>query len=188
MGSFGSDEGDVAYLVVCAAPPAREAATLVGLLGRAGWRTCIVVTPSAREWVDGDRLAEVSGHPVRSRFRGPDDPPFVPLGDALLVAPSTFNTVNRWAAGLNDTLALGLANEALGAGIPVVTVPWVGAELAAHPAYARNLDVLRLAGVEVVPTPTGSFLDAAADAVDRLGGPGRGGAGPPSADPGGWLA
>jgi hypothetical protein len=29
----------------------------------------------------------------------------------VLVAPVTFNTVNQWAAGINDTLALGLLNE-----------------------------------------------------------------------------
>jgi phosphopantothenoylcysteine synthetase/decarboxylase len=172
VSSFGSGTGDVVYLVVCAAPPARQAAEVVELLRGAGWRSCVVVTPAALAWVDAGRLERASGHPVRSRFRGPDDPQFAPRADALIVAPASFNTINRWAAGLNDSLALGLANEALGAGVPVAAVPRVGPELGSHPAYEPSLDVLRRAGVAVsVPGDDTStdFLTAVAEAVDRLG-------------------
>lgn len=36
----------------------------------------------------------------------------VPPPDAFVVAPCTFNTLNKWAAGVSDTLVLGLLNEA----------------------------------------------------------------------------
>lgn len=42
----------------------------------------------------------------------------LPAPDALVVAPCTFNTANKLVAGISDTLALGLLNEAIGAEIP----------------------------------------------------------------------
>ena len=138
MPSFGSPEGDVAYLIVCAAPPAREAADTVGLLGAAGWRVCVVATPAALAWIDAAALATTTGHPVRSDFRGPDDPEFAPRGDAVLVAPASFNTVNKWAAGINDTLALGLVNEALGLAYPAGGAGAVGERHALAPPGVRG--------------------------------------------------
>jgi hypothetical protein len=35
----------------------------------------------------------------------------VPEADAVLAAPLTFNTINKWAAGISDTLALGLLSS-----------------------------------------------------------------------------
>lgn len=68
------------------------------------------------------------------------------------MAPATFNTVNKLAAGASDTLALGLLNEGLGAGLPVVAVPWSNRRLAGHPAYARSIAFLHAAGVRLVLT------------------------------------
>ena len=82
-------------------------------------------------------LGHVRGrHPIRSavrghgRARGADQPPRpfglqAPRGPRrpapggrVRGRPLTFNTVNKWANGITDTLALGLLNEALGAGRP----------------------------------------------------------------------
>jgi hypothetical protein len=35
----------------------------------------------------------------------------------VVVAPATFNTINKWALGIIDTLVLGILNEALGLGL-----------------------------------------------------------------------
>jgi phosphopantothenoylcysteine decarboxylase len=158
--SFGSERGDVLYLIVCAAPPARRAVDCVGTLRAGGWDVCAITTPVALAWVDPERLAEATGHPVRSEFRGPDDPEFAPRGDAVLVAPASFNTINECAGGINDNLALGLINEALGSpSVPVALVPWVNGSLNGHPAYRPSLDRPRAAGVHVV-MPSSSALDA----------------------------
>jgi transcriptional regulator with XRE-family HTH domain len=37
----------------------------------------------------------------------PDEPDELPAADAVVVAPATFNTVNKWAAGITDTFAAG---------------------------------------------------------------------------------
>jgi len=101
----------------------------------------------------------MTGHPVRSAYKLPGEPDVLPPPSALLVAPATFNTINKWAAGISDTLALGLINEALGMQIPVVAVPLIGRTLAVHPAVVTSLATLRQAGVTVLdisarPDPT----------------------------------
>jgi phosphopantothenoylcysteine decarboxylase len=142
--SFGSETGDVLYLVVCAAPPARESNRVVSSLQDEGWDVCVVATPAALAWIDAPSLRDATRHPVRSEFRAPDEPDFVPRGDAVLVAPATFNTINKCAAGANDSLALGLINEALGTpSVPLALVPWVNAALRGHPAYSPNLARLK---------------------------------------------
>jgi hypothetical protein len=93
-------------------------------------------------------LEQATGLPIRSDYKRPEDPDVLPLPDAFLVAPLTFNSLNKWAAGISDTLAMGLLNEALGLGVPITAVPWVNAQLAKHPAAEESLNRLRSAGVE----------------------------------------
>jgi hypothetical protein len=75
---------------------------------------CVIVTPDGAKFADLAGLAELTGHPVRSQYKQPDDPDVLPPPDAFVVAPATFNTINKWANGISGTLALGLLNEALG--------------------------------------------------------------------------
>ncbi|WP_368656241.1 hypothetical protein [Streptomyces viridosporus] len=69
------------------------------------------------------------------------------VDDDLLRTPpcriTGFNTINKWAAGVSDTLALGILCEAYGMGVPTAVLPYLNAAQAAHPAYARSLEVLR---------------------------------------------
>ena len=67
--------------------------------------------------------------------------------------PATFNTVNKLAVGISDTLALGLVNEGVGLGLPIIAVPWPNAALARHPAFQRNVALLREWGVRVIFDP-----------------------------------
>lgn len=55
---------------------------------------------------------------MKSVWRAPSDVRSSPTADAIAVAPATFNTVNKWAAGFADSLALGIRREAPGMGIP----------------------------------------------------------------------
>ncbi|MEV4539289.1 flavoprotein [Asanoa sp. NPDC049518] len=134
-------------VVVCAAPPAKDAAGLVDLLLQDLWDVQVVITPTAAEWVDVTELETISGHPVRSKPRAPTDPRLTPDPHAVVLAPATFNTINQWASGINNTLALGILNEALGTGIPIVASPYVKKSLAAHPAFGNSLRLLSASGV-----------------------------------------
>jgi phosphopantothenoylcysteine synthetase/decarboxylase len=123
----------------------------MALLQAAGWDVCVVATQAALAWIDAPALHEASGHPVRSGLRSPDDPEFEPRGDAVLVAPATFNTINRCAAGMNDSLALGLINEALGTpAVPLAFVPWVNSSLGGHPAYDPSIARLEDSGARIM--------------------------------------
>ncbi|MFG1868748.1 flavoprotein [Micromonospora arborensis] len=143
-------ERPVLYLVVCAAGPAEHIDELVSLLIADGWRVCMIVSPTAAPWLDRAALQNKTGYLVRVEWRMPGDPEPHPPADVVLAAPVTFNTVTKWALGINDTLALGVLNESLGAGLPIIAFPHVKAELAAHPAYTNHLAVLRAAGVVLV--------------------------------------
>ncbi|RGC67997.1 bifunctional phosphopantothenoylcysteine decarboxylase/phosphopantothenate synthase [Micromonospora sp. MW-13] len=142
----------VLYLVVCAAPPAQRIGGLVELLMRDGWTVCVIATPTAATWVDREALAERTGHPVRWTPRSPGDPAVHPEADAVLVAPATFNTVNKWALGINDSVALGILNELLMSGLPILVSPYAKGSLTAHPSYAGHVRLLAGAGVEFTET------------------------------------
>jgi phosphopantothenoylcysteine synthetase/decarboxylase len=143
----------VLYLIVCAAPPARDAQILVKLAHAAGWDVCVIATPSARSFIDIRALEAATGHPVRSDYKQPDDPDVLPPPDAIAVAPATFNTINKWAAGISDTLALGLLTEAIGKRLPVVALPFINAAQAEHPAFQRSIEQLRKEGIRLLYGP-----------------------------------
>ncbi|MGH8241133.1 MAG: flavoprotein, partial [Steroidobacteraceae bacterium] len=120
------------------------------LLADRGWDSHVILSPTAATWVDVERLAEVSGHPVRVEPRTPHDPDPLPAADAIITAPLTFNSLNKWAAGISDTLALGLLNEALGLRLPITAAPCVKEALRQHPAYDSSVETLVAAGVTVL--------------------------------------
>lgn len=139
----------VLYLVVCAAPPAAEINNLVVQAQIAGWNVYVIPTPAAESWLDAAGLAEITGHAIRSHYRRPDVDAKHPEPDAIVVAPATFNTINKWAAGISDNYALGVLNEGLGAGIPIVVSPYAKPTLTAHPAFAASLAFLGAHGVHI---------------------------------------
>jgi phosphopantothenoylcysteine synthetase/decarboxylase len=141
---------NVLYCIVCGAPPAAEAGRLVELAKLAGWDACVVTTPLATRFVDLDQLAELSGRPVRHDYKRPGEPDLFPRASALVVAPATFNTINKLAAGIADTLALSLLCEYLALGTPIVVAPSVGPALAHHPQYPRSVRRLRHWGARVL--------------------------------------
>jgi len=136
------------YIIGASAPPVRELADACQLAIDAGWQPYVTLTPTAAEWIDLAELQTVTGQPARVQPRRPGESDPFPPADAVLAAPLTFNTINKWAGGINDTVALGLLNELLSSELPIVAVPCVKDALRAHPAYATNLHVLEDAGVQ----------------------------------------
>ncbi|HEU0239624.1 MAG TPA: flavoprotein [Micromonosporaceae bacterium] len=140
----------VLYVIACGSPPTRHIARLADPAQSAGWDVCVVVSPDGRKFVDTPAIATLTGHPVRSEFKHPGDLDVLPDADAMIVAPATVNTINKFALGIADTLPLGLLIEGLGRGLPIVTVPYTNAAMAAHPAFAENIARLRSWGVRVL--------------------------------------
>jgi len=140
----------VLYVIACGSPPTRHIDRLVVIAQEAGWDVCVIVSPDGRKFVDTPAVAALTGHPVRSEFKHPGDIDVLPDADAMIVAPATVNTINKFALGIADTLPLGLLVEGLGKGLPIVAVPFTNAAMAAHPAFAESVAKLRSWGVRVL--------------------------------------
>ncbi|MEV0230327.1 flavoprotein [Nonomuraea sp. NPDC050786] len=143
----------IVYVIACAAPAAREVHHLVPLAQAAGWQVHVVTTPMGERFVDVAGLERLTGDLVRSTYRMPQDPKGLPPADAVIVAPATFNTINKWANGIADTFAVGLLCEVMGFGVPILAVPLLKEALAQHLAFQRSLDMLREMGVRVLFDP-----------------------------------
>jgi hypothetical protein len=136
------------YVVVCAAGVAADVGRLITAAQERGWEIGVFATPVAMNgFFDTAAVEAQTGRPIRSAWRTPGEPRPFPPPDAVVVAPATFNTINKWAAGLADTLAVATLCEACGLGVPVAVLPCVADALAAHPAYSDSLVRLRGMGV-----------------------------------------
>ena len=140
----------VIYVVVCAAPPARTIHELLVLLDRDPRQLVIVTTPAAAEWIDEQQVSQLTSWPIRTTSRRVDEPKIHPAPDMVIAAPLTFNTINKWAAGINDNAALGVLNEAIGGDVPIIGAPVTKPALTAHPAFANSLRTLAAAGVTLM--------------------------------------
>ena len=139
-GTTASPAGHAA-LVVTAAPLARRTRHAYDLLRSAGWTVTICPTADAAAWiVDPPDQDFLSG-----RIRP----------DAVICCPATFNTLNKWAAGINDSPALGVLNDAIGLDTPLLAVPMVGERLGRHPVWPATLAFLTAAAVDLLDAVTG---------------------------------
>lgn len=137
------------YLVASGASAARCVPELIGELQRFDLPIYTLLTENARRILSPYHLADVEGHTyVRSYFdavlvngRQPG---------LTLVAPATFNTLNKIAQGIADTLAHSLVAEAIGAGWPVIIAPSMNPNLANHPQMAQSLKLLQRWGVKAI--------------------------------------
>jgi phosphopantothenoylcysteine synthetase/decarboxylase len=146
-----ADRRRVLYVIVCAAGPASNVGKLV-TLAQHNWNVQIIATPSALDFIDVPVLEAQTSRPVRSQYRKPDEPRS-PKADAIIVAPATYNTINKWANGISDTYALGILAEAIGLGIPVVVLPFINTALAARRPFRRSVTELRKDGVRILLGP-----------------------------------
>lgn len=139
----------VLYLIACAAGPAEFVEEGVRQAQARGWDTCLVLTPAAARWWEPrlGELAELTGHPVRSQYKLPGESDALPKADAMLVAPLSCTSLNKWGAGIADTLALGLVSEGVHMGVPVAAMPYFNQAQGAQPAVARSISDLRAQGV-----------------------------------------
>jgi phosphopantothenoylcysteine synthetase/decarboxylase len=152
----------VLYVISCGSPAARLVPHFVREAPAASWHVCVIATPDGRKFLDIPLLEHLTGHPVRSEYKQPDEPDILPPADAVVAFPATFNTINKWALGISDTLAVGLLCEYMRRRMPVIAVPCVGTDsgLDSHPAFWRSLTTLSEYGVHVVYDRENYSMDA----------------------------
>jgi phosphopantothenoylcysteine synthetase/decarboxylase len=174
--------GRILSVIVCGAGPASDVGKLVKLAQQRGWSVQLIATPTALAFLDVAALEALAASAVRSAYRSPGEPRSS-KADAVIVAPATYNTINKCAQGISDTYALGLLAEAIGLAIPVVVLPFVNTALATRQPFQRSVGQLRGEGVRVllgpgeiephIPGTGGQQLDAfpwqlALDEAERL--------------------
>ena len=144
----------VLTIVACGAGPAAAISTCVKLAQDRGWTVQVTATPAALDFFDPQAIAGQTGSPVRSQYAKPGALRSL-IPDAILVAPATYNTINKWAQGISDTYALGILAEATGLGVPIVVLPFVNTALASRAPFRRSVDSLRAEGVMILLGPDG---------------------------------
>ncbi len=149
------ESAHVLYVIVCGSSSAFRVHELVTLAIEAGWTVCVIATPSGMRFINVPLLEEQTGYPVRCEYKRPAEPDLLPHADAVIAFPATFNTLNKWALGISDTLAVGVLCEYMGNHAPMIAVPGVttGSGLDSHPAFQRSINQLREYGVHVMYQP-----------------------------------
>jgi phosphopantothenoylcysteine synthetase/decarboxylase len=137
------------YLIVTGTTTAPRAVDLVrGLLALLP-RVLTIATPNAAQVIAARDLSSIEGNRLVESYFDAAILPRPPEG-LVLVAPCSFNSLNKLAAGIADNLALSVTAEAIGRGTPVVVAPSLNAPLLRHPRAAASLASLRDWGVSVV--------------------------------------
>lgn len=118
-----------------------------------GHTVAVTLTPTAAAWLErsgeSDKIASLTGLPVRSKPRFPDEESPHPEVDVYVAAP--------WSAGSTAKLALGIAdNQALTAlcesiaTVQMIVFPRINAAHARQPAWHEHVDRLRASGVQLI--------------------------------------
>jgi len=147
-----SQPAGVLALIVCGAGPATDAGTIIKIAQQRDWTVQVIATPAALGFLNAGVLETLTGSPLRSAYRLPGQPRS-PKADAVIVAPATYNTINKLALGISDTYALGVLAEAVSLPIPVVMLPFVNTALAGRRPFQRSVDQLRTEGVRILLGP-----------------------------------
>lgn len=146
------------YLVICGASSASFAPHLLEGLIQLECPVYTLLTDGAHNIISPYRLADQQGHKLIDSYF---DPVLVEGREPglTLVAPATFNSVNKMAQGIADTLAHSLVAEAIGAKWPLIVAPSLNSALASHPQFSRSLETLRGWGVTILePRQEGDLL------------------------------
>ena len=144
--SFG-----VVYLMLSGATTAARGPAILRDLCALGFSTVLAVpTPNASRVIAFRELADVPGAQVVESYFDQSIRPQPPRG-VVLFAPCGFNSLNKLATGIADTLALSIVAEAIGRGTPVIVAPSLNQPLLAHPIAQRSLQTLAEWGVTIVP-------------------------------------
>ncbi|MFF0876463.1 flavoprotein [Micromonospora aurantiaca (nom. illeg.)] len=152
-------------VVVCGAGPSTDLLQLIHVASDRGWTVAVTATPSALDFIDSAAIEAETGIPVRSRYQASSrSPRSLPPADALVIAPATYNSINKIALGLADNYAMTSVAELIGRQVPTVIVPFVNAALAARTPFRHAVAALRDERVRVLlgtedgwePHPAGS--------------------------------
>ena len=154
-------------VIVCAVGPAKAIGSFITLAQERGWTVQVIATPAALDFFDQAAVEQQTGSPVKSQYSTPGAPrSYIP--DAIVVAPATCNTINKWAQGISDTYALGVLAEISGLDTPIVVLPFVNSALASRARSAAASNPSAAKACASCSAPVGSNRTRPALAAARL--------------------
>jgi phosphopantothenoylcysteine synthetase/decarboxylase len=173
---MAAERFDVAYLVLSGTTTSARCPELLRELVGLGFGTVIALpTPNASRVIAPREMADIAGVQVVESYFDLAIRPRPPRG-VVLFAPCSFNSLNKLAHGIADSLALSVVAEAIGRSTPVIVGPSLNAPLLAHPVARASLKKLIAWGVTIVPpvdegegprlAPSGVLIDAVRPYVD----------------------
>jgi len=96
--------GSHLQIIVCGAGPAADVNRLIEIAHGRSWTVAVTATTGALPFVDIPMIEEVTGIPVRTSHQAqPSGRRVLPQVDAVIIAPATYNTINKLALGVADT-------------------------------------------------------------------------------------
>ncbi|MBL7858747.1 MAG: bifunctional phosphopantothenoylcysteine decarboxylase/phosphopantothenate--cysteine ligase CoaBC [Cyclobacteriaceae bacterium] len=165
--------GKKIILGVCGSIAAYKAAVLTRLLVKEGADVRIIMTPSAHDFITPLTLATLSKNPVLTEFVKDSSGQWnnhVELGlwaDALLIAPTSANTLAKMAHGYCDNLLLATY---LSARCPVFYAPAMDLDMLQHPSMQTNLQRIQSFGNHCIE-PTFGELASGLTGTGRMAEP-----------------
>ena len=148
---MSNERFDVVYLVLSGTTTAARCPELLRELVALGFSTVIALpTPNASRTIARRELADVAGAQVVELYFDLAIRPRPPRG-VVLFAPCSFNSLNKLAHGIADSLALSVVAEAIGRHTPVIVAPSLNQPLLEHPQAQMSLQILPTWGVTIVP-------------------------------------
>jgi phosphopantothenoylcysteine decarboxylase/phosphopantothenate--cysteine ligase len=130
---------------------AYKACELTRLLVKGGHDVVPLVTPGAERFVRAETFFALARRPAAEDLYA-----HLTLGDLLVVAPCTANTLAKLAHGLGDNLPTEAALAHRG---PVLVAPAMNPRMWAHPATRANVETLRARGVELIGPDEGETAE-----------------------------
>jgi phosphopantothenoylcysteine decarboxylase / phosphopantothenate---cysteine ligase len=130
---------------------AYKACELVRLLVKGGHDVVPLVTPGAERFVRAETFLALA-----RRSPGEDLYAHLTLGDLLVVAPLTANTLAKLAHGLADSV---VTEAALAHRGPVLLAPAMNPRMWSHPATRANLEAVRARGAQIVGPDEGETAE-----------------------------
>ena len=152
--------GKKIILGVCGGIAAYKSAVLTRLLVKAGADVKIIMTPSAHDFITPLTLSTLSKNPVLTSLEKEKTGEWnnhVELSlwaDAMIIAPTTANTIAKIALGLCDNLLLATY---LSARCPVWLAPAMDLDMLQHPSTKSNLEKIKSFGNTLIDPTHGEL-------------------------------
>ena len=167
----GKLKGKTIVLGVTGSIAAVETVKLARELIRHGAHVVPVLSKDAMEIIHPNALQFATGRDPITKLDG--TVPYIELvgtegtADLVLIAPATSNTIAKIAMGIDDTVVTTFAQNALGAGIPIIIAPAMHETMYANPLIAAHMKTLETLGVEIL-TPKFEEEKAKLAEVDEI--------------------